>query len=167
VQTADQERMQRMLEGVHSLDEFVTRSPRAWAFNNAQVRLLGGDLHVPGREASPRLLERAKRNLEEYFAVVGLRERFEESVVLMRHAFGWDWPFIEHYNATHERPSIDAVSPATRELIAEHNALDLELYEFGRELFEQQLRRYGPTLEEDLERLGAASAVRAQSATNR
>ncbi len=143
------ERPRDALKGIDSLEAYVTRSPQASVFNNGQVRQLGGDLHVPGRPATRHMLEQALRNLEQ-FAVVGLQERFDESVLLMRQALGWGWPVLARHNTTPNRPGLDAVDTHTRELITEHNALDLELYKFGRACFERQLAAYGPSLDEDL-----------------
>ncbi len=149
----------RALEGVVSLDDYVTRSPDAPKFNNAHVRFLGGDLRESELPPTRHMLDCAKRNLER-FAVVGLQERFDESVLLMRRALGWGWPSLRQHNVTAERPHVGTLDAHTRDLIAEHNALDLELYAFGRECFERQLAAYGPGLHEDLATLrGARTAT--------
>jgi Sulfotransferase family len=85
-----------------------------------------------------RAFEMAKENLKRSFRVVGLSERFHESLLLMIAAFGWKVPFYQNWKVAKVRPSID---PALAETIRENNKLDVELYEFGKELFELQLQQ--------------------------
>ncbi len=146
------------LDGVHSLEDYVTRSRQAPVFNNEMVRLLGGDIREPALPATRHTLERAKRNLER-FVVVGLQERFDESLLLMRRALGWGWPAIRHLNVTGNRPQVETIDADTRDLIARRNDLDLELYEYGRACFERQLAAYGPDLGEDLAALRGPRAA--------
>ena len=81
-------------------------------------------------------LEIAKKNLEKSFSVVGISERFEESLVLIARTFGWEVPFYENRKVSKSRPKID---PIEIELIKKHNQFDLELYEYGKALFEASL----------------------------
>jgi hypothetical protein len=48
-------------------------------------------------------------------------------------------------NVTPDRPSRSRIPAALRRLIERYNALDAELYEYGRELFHEQLARHGIT----------------------
>jgi len=43
--------------------------------------------------------------------------------------------YLRHVST--KRPTIEETSRELRELVAEHNALDIELYRFARELFEK------------------------------
>jgi hypothetical protein len=94
-----------------------------------------------------RLLDIAKENLTRSFSVVGICERFEESLVLMSTTFGWRIPFYENQRVSKSRPIIE---PQLANLIREYNRLDVELYEFGKELFEQSLRKKDETVREGL-----------------
>lgn len=74
-------------------------------------------------------LDRAKERLESV-DVVGLQEDFEPFCAELAARFGWDLGPPEHTNRTEP---VD-VSPAFVERIAHDNALDVELYEFARDL---------------------------------
>ena len=83
-------------------------------------RLAGLDLDDPAFDADPdRYLDLARRHLAQ-MEVVGLTERFDESVLLLRRRFGWSWPFYASANVTRDRPQRTGADAATRALIAAH-----------------------------------------------
>ena len=96
---------------------------------------------------SEHLLDVAKENLLKSFSVVGISERFEESIVLMAKTFGWDFLSYENKKVSKTRPQID---PGVVEMIRDHNRLDGELYEFGKGLFEESLREKAAAIQEGL-----------------
>jgi hypothetical protein len=83
-------------------------------------------------------LDEAKRNLER-FLIVGLTERFDETLALVRRALGLRMPFYVTRNVGQPLP----VSERAVELIRDREQLDLELYEFASELFEGQVAGLG------------------------
>ena len=99
-----------------------------------------------------RLLEMAREHLRKSFTVVGISERFEESLMLMATTFGWEISSYDNCKVSKTRPQID---PGTMEMIRDHNRLDLELYEFGKALFEESLRKKGAAVKEGLAGLRA------------
>lgn len=112
---------------------------------NSQAGFLGGLWTRHNLDGAPlqraafddELLAVAKRNLESH-AVIGLAERFDESMLLLRGAFGWPLRKTTYRRANRsnrQRPLTAAELAAVRA----NNELDLELYEFGRELFEARL----------------------------
>lgn len=100
-----------------------------------------------------RALDLAKKNLTRSFRVVGLSERFQESLLLMITAFGWKVPFYENRKVSKVRPSLE---PGMVDMIRAHNRLDLELYDFGRELFEDNLRKNQDAIAQTSKALDAA-----------
>jgi hypothetical protein len=115
-------------------------------FNNEQTRWLAGEEHNIGFGGyQEKILEKAKKNLREHFAVVGLTERFDETLLLLKHTY--DWPhnvFYTRTNVTTQRPRKDEISPATLNALVQANLLDIELYQYASKLFEEQLRQQGP-----------------------
>ena len=104
--------------------------------HNFQCRLIAG---VEGSTIDDeRLLDIAKENLTKSFSVVGICERFEESLMLIAKTFGWEVPYYENRKVSKNR---SPVAPSSIELIREHDRLDIALYEFGKELFEESLRK--------------------------
>jgi hypothetical protein len=132
-----------------SLREFVESDVTRPRIHNLQTRLLG---RVEPDEAITRaMLAAAKHNLEQHFAVVGLTERFDESILLMRRALGWKrWPFYERRNVTPRSAGSAPLSDDVLALIREHNALDIELYEWVARRFDDAVRVAGPRLQADL-----------------
>jgi len=115
--------------------------------NNTQCRFIAGI--TDSGISDERLLETAKENLNS-FSVVGLCERFEESLVLIAERFGWNIPYYENHKVAKSRPKIE---PRLAELIREHNRLDVELYELGKKLFEEALHQKEETVRERLSKL--------------
>lgn len=73
-------------------------------------------------------LARAKKNLER-FSVVGFTESFDDGYRQMAQRFGWS---IEPYKRLNTTPLKTGVGDETLEIIAEHNRLDIELYQYAR-----------------------------------
>ncbi|MEP7293782.1 MAG: sulfotransferase family 2 domain-containing protein [Chloroflexota bacterium] len=87
-------------------------------------------------------LEHAKEVLEqmEFF---GITERFDDSIQLLFHRFGWAPPLVyERLNVGHERKSAESYPPALIDRLVECNRLDIELYEYGKKLFEARYRQF-------------------------
>ena len=126
--------------------------------NNLCTRFLCG--HDPLAELPPSALEDAKRNLRT-FGFVGVRERFEESVVLLQRKLGLDVvPYVDrHVSVQGRRPAVDEIPGDQRALITSCNSLDAELYAFGLELFEQAVAEAGEGLAEEAESLRARDPV--------
>jgi Galactose-3-O-sulfotransferase len=113
---------------------------------NLQTSMIAGDeLDDPQRPADLAALERAKQNLRSHFQLVGLTEEFDASLRLLSHTFGWKVRFYTKKNVTRRKPPIETLDTETRMLLRAANALDIELYQFARELFETQ-RRVGGNL---------------------
>ena len=129
-----------------SLPEYV-RSCGTAEPNNDQTRLLAGRKLASGDGGSSRaMLPLAKRNLDRH-AVIGLTEAFDASLLLMRRVFDWSRPFYVSRNIGDRRELVD---PDTRELILSHNELDAELYRYGRERFENEIREQGEAFAREL-----------------
>ena len=123
-----------------------------WALeaDNSQVRAISGDLDTPFGGCSPEMLDRAKRNIEERFSFVGLTERFDESLVLLRRTFGWKPPYYVAANVTPSGRK-EQVPESTRALIEEMNALDRQLYDWAGERFAEAIEA-SPGFDEELHR---------------
>jgi hypothetical protein len=127
------------------VEDFIRLTPHR---QNLQTSMLAG-IKSNGT-CEDHVLEVAKENLTKSFSVIGLCERFEESLMLMAATYGWEIPFYENRKVAKSRPKIEA---RAIEMIKEHNRLDLELYEFARQLFEASLARRKTEVEAGLVRL--------------
>lgn len=89
------------------------------------------------------MLERAWSNLSERFACFGLVERFDESLLLLGQALGLSTLFYDRRNVNPDRPARQDLNPATRKIIEDHNALDLELYARAASLLDARIKAQG------------------------
>jgi hypothetical protein len=112
--------------------------------DNMQTRLLSGVWTDPGYgECDEETLALAKRNLRERFSVVGLTERFDETLLLLRRALGWDNVYYVRHNVTSGRPRRASLDAQTLAVLQACNQLDIELYRYAQELLRAQIRAQG------------------------
>ncbi|MGE9985934.1 sulfotransferase family 2 domain-containing protein [Desulfovibrio sp. SGI.169] len=89
------------------------------------------------------VLTLAKKHLRESFCLVGIQERFDESLLLLAGEIGLSKLYYERRNML--RPGAAAeITDEDRALAADMNSADMELYAFARDLFEQRVRAAGP-----------------------
>jgi hypothetical protein len=119
----------RLKFGNWSLEDYVRRSRR----ENVQCKILAGAEY--NKPCTAEICETAKENLR-HFSVVGLSERFEESLALMKLRFGWKLKRYSSFNVTRTRPSKVDVPRSTLDLIAEKNSFDIALYECAAKVFQ-------------------------------
>ena len=135
-----QHQIQRMGKSL-SFKEWI----RDERYRNFQVRKLAGNEDG----------DRAIRTLDETVRFVGLLERFNESLVMLRKRFpdaplkiGYQRRNVAADSAIKDRLLND---PAVRPLLVDANREDLKLYQFVTErLYPRQAREYGDSLEADV-----------------
>jgi hypothetical protein len=120
-----------------TLEAFIS-SGVALQTDNSQTRAISGDTTTPFGECTSEMLDRAKTNIEGWFPVVGLTERFDETLLLLRQAFGWRKLHYARANVTPQRKRPPIPEP-TRRLIEEQNRFDMELYSWATERFEASI----------------------------
>jgi hypothetical protein len=136
-----------------SLEDFV-RSGVCLHLDNGQTRLLSTTgAGIGYGQCSNELLESAKKNLREHFAVVGLVERFDETLILLKRKFKWKMPFYIKQNVTKQRPLKENIPKDTLKLIESYNQLDIELYKYTQKLFEELINQQPPLFELELKSL--------------
>jgi hypothetical protein len=133
-----------------SLEDYLT-SGISLETDNSQARAIAGDVDTPFGECTDELLRRALGNLDEHFPVVGLTERFDDLLLVLKRTYGWSNLLYVRANVTKRKPARDEVPPSTIELIKERNRLDEQLYATAAERF-QALVDADPGFDADLER---------------
>jgi hypothetical protein len=132
-----------------TLESFL-QSPPFEEVDNGMLRRISG--------VSPRLggctddmLQQAKANLRNHFAVVGVTERFDETLMLVKKAFSWDSDvFYYPKNTNPGRKAVTLKSQEAFNAILESNEFDFELYKFALELMDSAIESYGALFESDL-----------------
>ncbi len=130
-----------------TLKDFVASGVAPTHTDNGMTRFLGGAAMDDFGTITDEVLDRAISNLEAC-EVIGLTERFDESLLLCRKAFGWNEPvFYERQNVTQNRPAIETLDAETLHAIEATNQLDSILFEKGVALFEERLAALGPAFQ--------------------
>jgi len=127
---------QKVTQEKLSLQEYVEKK-LSTELNNGQTRLLSGqwdEKKYPFGSIPRSLLEQAKNNLQQFFLLVGIQEEFETTIKLAGKLLGWQSKAFKE-NVNPKRPSLDAISAETRQVIEYYNSLDIELYNYAREIF--------------------------------
>lgn len=122
-----------------SFEEFITK-PK---FINFQTRYISGG-SIPN-------LQLAKENIQNYFSIVGITEMFDESLFLMKQQFSWENIYYAKKNVTGSRPTKEQLSKDTIDLIVKHNELDIELYQYAKNLMEQKIQALDHPTKQELQ----------------
>lgn len=117
---------------------------------NLQTKMLAGVPYVGPCEDST--LAQAQEHLEKSFRVVGISERFQESLLLIATSFDWTIPYYENRKVTKTRL---AVAPDVIEMIRDLNRHDLALYAYGLSRLEQDLQKNEEAISEKARALQA------------
>ncbi|MGM0887582.1 MAG: sulfotransferase family 2 domain-containing protein [Bacillota bacterium] len=116
-----------------SFEEFIDSPIYDANVSNGQTLYLAGGL-TPD-------LEKAKENLINHFAVPGIMEMFNESLFFIKNECGWN---VNHYQLANKgktRPAEIPFSKGVLELVKSKNELDLELYQFAKNLLETKIKQ--------------------------
>ena len=110
--------------------------------DNGQTRQIAGLPQPAIGQCTGELLQRAKAHIDTHFTMVGITERFPESLFCMKVLLGWrSWPFYSKHNIGQDKPIYQCLSRKTRDIIEKHNPFDCELYEYAKKRFEEKILR--------------------------
>jgi hypothetical protein len=135
--------------GGMSLEEFVEDPPYREVDNDQVRRISGVEPGLGG--CTKRVLEEAKENLRRCFSMVGVTDRFDETLVLLKRRYGWTKDILYYpRNTNPSRPMTDTIPRATREAILRRNELDYELYRFANDMLDEMVSAEGAGCRDDL-----------------
>ena len=143
-----------------SLEEFVLTYP---GVQNGMTKNLAGivlQTQLGTAEANQQLvcdrssLEIARANLQQHFKFVGISERFDESLLLLRQILGWKIPLFDKSNTSKKPKNIDR---KVLKLIERHNELDLQLYESATTAFEELIAKQEFAFEREIAKFHKAN----------
>jgi sulfotransferase famil protein len=121
-----------------SIEEFL-ESKTFNFINNGQVRLLSDSDNLNYGECPKELVDIALLNLRNHFSFVGLLERFDDYLVSCYKNLDWSYPVYTKVNVTKHRPKKNQISDKARKIIANHNVLDIELYEKCKTIIDKEM----------------------------
>jgi hypothetical protein len=121
---------------------------------NLYTRMLGGCVNWENLALSGALpqsaLESAKENVRKC-ACVGITERFDESVLLFKKKLGWSGCNYVRQNVTpSKRIGRQEITGDVEEAIKEYYRLDIELYQYCRDIFYETIQKEGHDFEVEL-----------------
>ena len=137
---------EELMRSAGSLEEFVMDARCKEADNDQTRRISGADPPFGGVNSTD--LERAKSNLAVHFSVVGITERFDESLILMIRTFGWNriWAYVPNF-VNPKRQEVALSSDAIHAVVA-RNQFDVELYHYATGLLNDAIDKHDNFLEE-------------------
>lgn len=128
--------------------------------DNYQVRaIFGGQGHVYKGEVNESVLEVAKSNLRSHFSVVGVLEKFDEVLHLLKFYYGWK-KHIFYFRRNVRSSSLKGkdFSGVVMEKLSELNEYDMHLYEYAKQLFLEKRQELGVPSETSISNYKAANA---------
>jgi hypothetical protein len=141
-------------EAKQTFDEFLEAPPYR-EVDNDQTRRISGQ-EPPLGHCTRAMLETAKDNLRRHFAMAGVVERFDESLVLLKRRLGWERDVLYRpMNTTPDRPPASSLPARTRDGILRWNELDQELYDFAVRLLDEMVSAQDPSFHDEVQELGA------------
>jgi hypothetical protein len=145
------------------LKDFI-ESGMSTELDNFQLDLLATvdlallDKYGPKNYPRDTLLESAKSNLLQHFAVVGVLERFDEFLILLKRFFGWQTPLYSRQNVTRGRPPRETISEDTIDAINECCKYDMKLYDFVCKRMDDLIARQDETFAEEVKSFKALNS---------
>jgi len=127
------------------------RSGLALELDNSQTRAILADTATPYGACTQDMLDRACAVLDEWFAVVGIAERFDESLLALRRSLSWTRLSYVNANVSRRKIARSALPDSTIRMIEEQNWVDLELYRYAGQRLDEVLA--GPAAAQELARL--------------
>jgi len=100
---------------------------------------------------TPNALDIAKQHLTDDFGVVGLTERYDETLLLLAKALGWKSPpYYIRRNSHTKTNTVENIAPHLRYRVEQLVAPELELYTWARDRFEKHLNELGSDFQREL-----------------
>ena len=104
-------------------------------------------------------LDCANRNLRANFECVGVVERFDESLLLMKRKLGWRNIYYQRLNVSEGRVRRTELPQATLNRILECHCRDVELYDEARRLLSAEILAAGNGFQTELRRFQRNNAI--------
>jgi hypothetical protein len=118
-------------------------------FDNAQVRQISGIKGVKPGKCNEEMLEKAIDNLEKYYPVFGLTDKYDESLLVLSKYYNFPTPYYSIQNQGRNSKDIK-ITQEVKDTIRETNHLDIKFHEYALRRFETLTAQYGESFNEDV-----------------
>jgi hypothetical protein len=143
--------------GAMDIEEYLRKRLNVYAINGQTYWLSGGS-YSDGQSSQPEdALQKAKENIEGYFPAIGIQERFDESLILLKRVFRWRWVYYSRRKVTASRPKVEAMPDRIIRAIREFNQLDIDLYDYARRRFEDLVQNENAAFKAEVARFRLAN----------
>lgn len=105
---------------------------------------------MPGYPVPPDAVEIVKRRLETEFSVTGLVERYDESLLLLQAAYGWDNVYYYRSNVTSKRLRYKDLTADQKRALDAVTGPDYEIFEWAKARLETQIAAQGEPFQQRL-----------------
>ena len=142
---------EKVLKYKMNLKEYVS-SGISKELNNSQLRYISaGDSRIDLNKCSHDLIDKTQTILDNFFVVVGIKEFFDETMIMLRKALNWKRPpvYIKQ-NVTKTRIKKEELDNDTMETIKKYNQLDIGLYHAAAVDFKKKMKSFGDSFQEEL-----------------
>lgn len=122
--------------------------------DNEQTRTISGKdgVHLKNTDlVTQDDFQKAISNIEEHFHFVGIQEKFNESLLLLKQILNWHILYYNYKNVNNNKPPKTEVSKKVIKLIEERNYFDIKLYEYVKENYKNKIKNYKGNLAKDLQ----------------
>lgn len=141
-----------------SIDQFV-QDLHCTGADNDQTRRISGK-NPPFGECNGAMLAMAKENLARHFSIVGVTERFDETLILIKRRLRWSVePVYRSGLVNKERPRARQLSTSTLDAIKGRNQLDSELHKFAGAMLDESIRKEGTDFYDEVARFEELNRV--------
>ncbi len=131
-----------------TFEQFLELKPAV--LNNHQTRFVSG---VKSNSLSPEeCYQKARSNIDEYFSLVGIVERFDESLLLLSKEFCLPRVTYVRRNTTARKELLSDIDPSIIDMIQQANHYDTLLYQYAVALLDEKIGLYGAEFGYDLRR---------------
>lgn len=135
-------------DGQLTFEQFLELKPAV--LNNHQTRFVSG---VEFDSLSPEeCYQKARANIDEYFSLVGIVERFDESLLLMSKQLRLPRTAYIKRNTTARKDLLSNIDPAMIDMIRQANHFDALLYQHAVAMLDEKIVHYGAEFDGDLRR---------------
>lgn len=134
-----------------SIEEFVRNDKHFNPVYNDQTKRLAGLKTKTNNELiTKETLKEAIYNIDNHFAVAGITERFDESILLMKKELGWSYPTYIKQNVAKKSEKKDEITEDIKQLIIEKNQYDIELYNYVNEKLDKTIEANKEFMEKEM-----------------
>ena len=123
-----------------SIDDYLNSKINR-LIDNGQVRILSGIIHTNEEpvfgDCDLDMLKKAKENVENHFLFVGLSEKYDQSLILIKDLLKWEQPFYSIANVSKNKNIYHNKQLSLK--IADLNKIDINFYDDLRDSFNEKI----------------------------